>query len=76
MNFGFKSVLLALIVGLLVGLALGVNIGREKPLLSNPFEKSWVNQAKQLGGDALEQGSKALKQGAKTLKDSAGQALK
>jgi len=34
-----KIILLSLIAGVLVGMALGVNIGREKPLLSNPFAK-------------------------------------
>jgi len=64
--------LVSLIIGALIGLALGVNIGREKPLLSNPFNKeSLVDRAKQLGHETLEQ---TVQQGGKAL-EKAGQAL-
>jgi hypothetical protein len=67
-----RNILFSLIIGLLVGLALGVNIGREKPLLSNPFDKeSLVDRAKRLGHETLEQ---TVQQGGKAL-EKAGQAL-
>ena len=54
-----KVILISLVIGVLIGMALGVNIGREKPLLSNPFAKeSLVERAKQLG---MKRWSKAAK---------------
>lgn len=63
-----KFFLPALILGLCIGLALGVNIGREKPLLSNPFEKtSLTAKIKDLGSEALEKSGKALENTGKAL---------
>lgn len=65
-----KVVLISSAVGLAIGLALGVNIGREKPLLSNPFEKeSLAERAKRLSGETLEQGGKALEKAGQSLQD-------
>jgi hypothetical protein len=65
-----KTVLLGAVIGLLIGLALGVNIGREKPLLSNPFAKeSLAEQIKRLSGEKLEQGGKALEKTGQSLQD-------
>jgi hypothetical protein len=67
-----KSILIGLVIGALIGLALGVNIGREKPLLSNPFaEESLADRVKRLGSETLEQGGKALEQGGKALEKKA-----
>jgi hypothetical protein len=59
-----RVIFLSLVIGICVGLAFGVNIGREKPLLSNPFEKaSLTDKIKNLGkdaGKALENTGKAL----------------
>jgi antitoxin component of MazEF toxin-antitoxin module len=56
-----KVILTSLVIGVLIGTAVGVNIGRGKPLLSNPFAKeSLVERAKQLGNETLEQSGKAL----------------
>lgn len=64
----FKTILISLVVGMLIGLALGVNIGREKPLLSNPFEKeSLAERVKNLGNETLEQSGKALEKTGKAL---------
>ena len=53
-------------------MALGVNIGREKPLLSNPFAKeSLVDRAKQLGSETLEKSGKALEKTGQALQDKA-----
>ena len=63
-----KIILLSLIAGVLVGMALGVNIGREKPLLSNPFAKeSLIDRAKQLGSETLEKSGKALEKTGQAL---------
>ena len=57
----YKIILASLAIGLIVGLALGVNIGRDRPLLSNPFAKvSLPDNLLNLGNETLEQGGKAL----------------
>ena len=64
----FKIILISLVIGVLIGMALGVNIGRGKPLLSNPFAKeSIVDRAKQLGSETLEQSGKALEKTGQAL---------
>lgn len=69
----FKIILVSLLIGLLAGLALGVNIGRDKPLLSNPFarQESLLDKAKRLGSETLEQGGKALEKTGQALQDKA-----
>ena len=65
-----KTIVISLVVGLLIGLALGVNIGREQPLLSNPFHKETLaEKAKRIGGETLEQGGKALQEAGQSLQD-------
>ena len=64
----FKWVLLSLLVGMLIGLALGVNIGRDRPLLSNPFAKDTLSdQFKRLGSETLQQSGKALEKTGQAL---------
>ncbi len=68
----FKIILISLIIGVLIGMALGVNIGRGKPVLSNPFAKeSLVEKAKQLGNETLEQSGTALEKTGQALQDKA-----
>ena len=68
----FRTIVISLVVGLLIGLALGVNIGREQPLLSNPFHKeSLAEKAKRIGGETLEESGKALQQAGQSLQDKA-----
>ena len=63
-----KIIFISLVVGVLIGMALGVNIGRERPLLSNPFAKeSLVDHAKRLGSETLEQSGKALEKTGQAL---------
>jgi hypothetical protein len=65
-----KTIVISLVIGLAIGLALGVNIGREQPLLSNPFHKeSLAEKAKRIGGETLEQGGKALQEAGQSLQD-------
>ena len=64
----FSIILISLAIGALIGMALGINIGREKPLLSNPFaEESLVNRVKDLGSETLEQSGKALEKTGRAL---------
>ena len=64
----FSIILISLVIGALIGMALGINIGREKPLFSNPFaEESLVDRVKDLGSETLEQGGKALEKTGRVL---------
>lgn len=57
-----KWLLAGLVIGLLLGLWFGINIGREKPIYSNPFADEVVQQkAKQTTSDAIQGTKKALR---------------
>ena len=57
-----KLLLAGLVIGLLLGLWFGVNIGREKPIYSNPFADEVIQQkAKQTTSDAIQGTKKALR---------------
>jgi hypothetical protein len=65
-----KSIVFGLVIGVLIGLWLGVNIGREQPLLSNPFHKETLaEKAARLSGETLEKGGKALQEAGQSLQD-------
>ncbi len=67
-----KPILVGVVIGLVIGMALGVNIGRGKPLLSNPFAKeSLTERVKQLGSETLEESGKALEKTGQALRDKA-----
>ena len=65
-----KTLLFGIVLGLLLGLWFGVNVGRDRPILSNPFTEPTVQEKlKQTGkalieksGETLEKGGKALQQ--------------
>ena len=64
----YKIILASLMIGLIVGLALGINIGRDRPLISNPFAKeSLTDKLMNLGNETLEQSGKALEKTGKAL---------
>lgn len=64
----FKTILISMVIGAIIGMALGVNIGREKPLLSNPFAKeSLTDRVKRLGSETLEKSGKALEKTGQAL---------
>ncbi|HUX90124.1 MAG TPA: hypothetical protein VMV48_05485 [Gallionellaceae bacterium] len=68
-----KAVLLGVVIGVAIGLWLGVNIGRESPLLSNPFYKEPLNEKlKRLGGETLEKGGRVLEKTGQELQDKLG----
>jgi hypothetical protein len=65
-----KAVFVSLAVGVAIGLWLGVNIGREVPLYSNPFNTHTLNQKlKSVTGETLEKGGQALEKGGQALQD-------
>jgi hypothetical protein len=66
----FKAVLLSLLVGVLLGMWFGVNIGREVPFYSNPFDTAALNQKlKKATGETLEKGGQALEKTGQSLQD-------
>jgi len=66
-----KLILLGLVIGIAIGLWLGVNIGREEPVLSNPFShhESVAEKLKRVGGETLEKSGRAIEQTGKELQD-------
>jgi len=65
-----KVVLFSLIVGVAIGMWFGVNIGRNEPLYSNPFDAHTINQQlKKATGETLEKGGQALEKTGQALKE-------
>ena len=66
-----RTLLGGIIIGLLLGLWFGVNLGRDRPLLSNPFTEVTVKEKiKQTGKTLIEKSGETLEKGGKALKDS------
>ena len=56
-----KIIILGTIIGVGIGMWLGVNIGREMPLLSNPFYKEPLQEKiKRHGGEMLKKTGRAI----------------
>ena len=67
---GIKNLIIGLLVGIIIGLWFGVNIGKEKPLFSNPLaERTMQEKLKQAGEDVLEKSGEAIKNGGKALRE-------
>jgi hypothetical protein len=65
-----KPVLAGIVIGLLIGLALGFNMGRDKPLLSNPFaQETLAERVQRLSGETLKEGGRALEKTGEALQD-------
>jgi len=66
-----RIILIGVVIGLAIGMWLGVNIGREMPLLSNPFSyhESLSEKVKRLSGETLEKGGRALEKTGQELQD-------
>ena len=57
-----KLLLIGIVVGVLFGLWFGVNIGKGKPILSNPFADQELQQkAKDTASEAIEDTRRALR---------------
>ena len=65
-----KTAILWILIGLLLGLWFGVNIGRDKPIYSNPFDADTLEDrardAGEAAGELLEETGRAIRD---TLKD-------
>ena len=56
-----KLILSGVVLGLVIGLWFGVNIGKNKPIFSNPFaEENLPKKFKQKTGEAVEKAGKGL----------------
>jgi hypothetical protein len=65
-----KVAIIWLVLGLVLGLWFGINIGRDRPFYSNPFEApSLQEKMKQAGEGALEKGGDALESAGKAIKE-------
>lgn len=63
-----RLLLLGLVIGMLLGLWFGINIGKGRPIWSNPFDKSAVQKRlKKESGELLEKGGKVLEKSGKKL---------
>ncbi len=66
-NF-LKTLSIGLIVGLVIGLGFGMNIGKGKPIFSNPFAgHALEKKLKKTGDDILEKSGKVLEKSGKNL---------
>ena len=64
-----KNLVIGSIIGVIIGMWLGINIGKDRPILSNPFaEPALQEKLKQTGGEVLEKGGKALEKSGKVLR--------
>ena len=62
-----KLIIFGVAIGLLIGMWFGVNIGKEKPLLSNPFKEiSIKDRIKQKGNEVMKETKDAIRD---SLKD-------
>ena len=69
-----KKYVTGIIIGLAAGLWIGVNIGKEQPLYSNPFNtESITSKAKQKADDILKDAKSSLRE---KLKDEADDRIK
>jgi len=66
-----KILILGIVIGFLLGLWFGVNIGRDKPLFSNPFDATAVKESiRETGESLLHKSGDALENSGKAIKDS------
>lgn len=64
----FKIIVLSAFIGGIVGVVVGINIGRDKPIWSNPFAKeSLTDKLKNLGAETLDKSGKALEKSGRAL---------
>ena len=64
-----KPILFGIIVGLLIGLWFGVNIGKNKPIYTNPFaEPSTRNLLRDTGGKLIEKSGRAIEKGGEAIR--------
>lgn len=66
-----KTLLGGIVIGLLLGLWFGINLGRDRPVLSNPFSEPTVKEKlKKTGKTLIEKSGETLEKGGKALQES------
>lgn len=70
-----KKLLIGLVVGAVIAFHLGINFGRNKPLLSNPYEREVVEQVKEKAGEAVETTREAIHEATEPAKKQAEKKL-
>ncbi|MBN1849957.1 MAG: hypothetical protein JW932_15395 [Deltaproteobacteria bacterium] len=72
-----KLTFISFMIGLIVGMGLGINIGKGKPLFSNPFTGQDLEKTiKKTGGEIIEKSGKALEESGKALQKEIEENLK
>ncbi len=67
---GISKLVVGLLIGAILGLWFGTNIGRERPLLSNPFRKESVHEKFRKAGRGLfDSAGDAIKESIDDLRD-------
>jgi hypothetical protein len=67
-----RGIIFGLIIGIPLGLWFGFNMGRERPLLSNPFDKVTLQEKiKQTGDDLIEKSGQVLEKSGQALQKKA-----
>ena len=65
-----KYLILGIFIGGLCGLGAGINIGTNKPILSNPFQDNTVtSRVKDTGSDLIHKGGESIEDAGKAIKD-------
>ncbi len=63
-----KSMIFGLIVGILLGLWFGFNLGKERPVFSNPFDEgTFQDTIKQTGEELIEKSGEVLEKSGQAL---------
>ena len=69
-----RNLLFGLLLGLALGLWFGVNLGKGRPVFSNPFANQTVQtKIKETGSKVLDQSGKALEESGKALRKAVNQ---
>ena len=67
-----KAIIFGIVIGMLLGLWFGFNIGRDRPLLSNPFaEPTLQDKIKQTGDHLIEKSGEVLEKSGQALQQKA-----
>ena len=67
-----KGIIFGLIVGTALGLWFGFNMGKDRPLLSNPFEEAtFQEKIKETGDSLIEKGGEVLEKSGQALQNKA-----
>lgn len=70
-----KKFIIGFVVGALIAFHLGINFGRDRPLFSNPYEKSVVEKVKERAGEAVETTREVIHEATEPVKKEAQKKL-